>query len=52
MRRTLTRLALAGVVGSVLLAVGAGTAFAAHGHGRLGAAARLPGPRDRRGPAA
>jgi hypothetical protein len=36
MRRTLTRLALAGVVGSVLLAVGAGTAFAAHGHGRLG----------------
>ena len=36
MRRTLTRLALAGAVGSVLLAVGAGTAFAAHGHGRLG----------------
>jgi hypothetical protein len=37
MRRTLTRLALAGVVGSVLLAVGVGTALAAQGHGRLGA---------------
>ena len=36
MRRTMTRLAVAGVAGSVLLAVGAGMALAAQGHGRLG----------------
>jgi len=33
MRRTLVCLAFAGIAGSVLLAVGAGTTFAAHGHG-------------------
>ena len=45
MRRTLTRLALAGVVARVLLAVGAGTGVRSARPRTVGRAARLPGPR-------
>ncbi len=50
MRRTLMHLAFAGGLASVLVALGAGTAFAAHGHGRPGAHFAFQGRADGLGP--
>jgi hypothetical protein len=50
MRRTLTRLAFAAGLASVFMAVGAGAAFAAHGHARLGGRLAFQGRADGMGP--